>query len=199
MQNEQIETLSENELTEAVGAVLFAAGAPVSASEISAVFDVSDARAEEIISILSKKLTAAGIGLEIRKLDDSYQMCTEKKHGDYVRAALHKKRNQPLSKAALEVISIIAYKQPVTKTYIEQIRGVDSSGIVDSLCQKGLVSECGRLNAPGRPILFATTSEFLRVFGLEKLSDLPSLPSERDALFVTEEDDQLSGQMIIED
>jgi segregation and condensation protein B len=103
------------------------------------------------------------------------------------------KRNAPLSQAAFEVLAIIAYNQPITKPYIEQIRGVDCSGVVNTLCQRGLIEEKGRLDVPGRPVLYGTTSDFLRCFSLNSLSDLPELPKEdREVLMSDVDNGQLS-------
>ena len=103
-------------------------------------------------------------------------MCSKKEYGEYIRRVMDLKRNTPLSQAALEVLAVIAYNQPVTKAFVEQVRGVDCSGVVGSLTTKGLIEEKGRLELPGRPLLYGTTDNFLRCFQLESLDDLPPLP-----------------------
>ena len=115
-------------------------------------------------------------GVRILHLEDSYQMCTNSQYGGKVRAALEIRRNAPLSQAAMEVLAVIAYNQPVTKAFVEQVRGVDCSGVIGSLMTKGLIEERGRLELPGRPLLYGTTVNFLRCFGLSSPEELPPLP-----------------------
>ena len=103
-------------------------------------------------------------------------MCSQKEYIDVIRALLELKKNTPLSQAALEVLAIVAYNQPVTKAFIEQVRGVDCSGVIRSLSEKALIEEAGRLDLPGRPLLYGTTENFLRCFSLESLENLPELP-----------------------
>lgn len=112
----------------------------------------------------------------ILDLDQSYQMVTREEYAAVIREALEVKNNTPLSQAALEVLAIIAYNQPVTKSFVEQIRGVDSSSVVNSLVAKGLVQEMGRLEIPGRPISYGTTEHFLRCFGMQSIETLPKIP-----------------------
>ena len=114
-------------------------------------------------------------GIRLIRLEDSLQLCTRTEYADYIRRALETRKAPQLSQAALEVLAIIAYRQPVTKAYIEQVRGVDSSNTVNTLAEKGLIEECGRLDVPGRPMLFRTTDDFLRSFGLSGVADLPPL------------------------
>ncbi len=114
-------------------------------------------------------------------IDEAYQLCTKPFVSEQVKKALELRKVPPLSKAALEVLAIVAYNQPVTRSFIEMVRGVDSSYIVASLADKGLIAESGTLDAPGRPTLFVTTDNFLRCFGLESLKDLPdTLPEQKD-------------------
>ena len=112
----------------------------------------------------------------ILKLEDTYQMCSKPQYGEPIRKLMDIHRNIPLSPAAMEVLAIVAYNQPVTKSFVEQIRGVDCSGVLSSLMTKGLLEEKGRLELPGRPLLYGTTSNFLRCFGIASLDDLPPLP-----------------------
>ena len=112
------------------------------------------------------------------RLGNRYQLCTRTEFAQSVRQALEIKRNAPLSQAAFEVLAVVAYNQPVTKSFVEQVRGVDCSGVVNTLCQKGLLEEKGRLELPGRPLLYGTTVEFLRCFSFSSLEDLPPLPGE---------------------
>ena len=156
--------------------VLFAVG---EATGVGFLADILGISAEETVSLL-KELAAdyesEGRGIKLSRMEDKYQLCTKNENGDYVKRALQGRRNSPLSSAALEVLAIIAYNQPVTKAFVEQVRGVDSDQVVAGLLAKELIEERGRLDAPGRPILYATTSEFLRCFGIKRLEELPPLP-----------------------
>ena len=114
-------------------------------------------------------------GVRIVKLEDSYQMCSNPAYAEEGRQALDLRRNTPLSQAAMEVLAIVAYNQPVTKAFVEQIRGVDCSGVLGSLTAKGLIEERGRLELPGRPLLYGTTSDFLRWLNISSLSELHPL------------------------
>ena len=114
------------------------------------------------------------------KLEDSYQMCSNPIYAEEIRQALDLHRNTPLSQAAMEVLAIVAYNQPVTKAFVEQIRGVDCSGVLGSLTAKGLIEERGRLELPGRPLLYGTTSDFLRCLNISSLNELPPLPHKKE-------------------
>ena len=162
----------------AIEAILFASGEPVSVSRIAEVIDVDIPTVEKLLFQLSVEYENRESGICILKLGDSYQMSSNKEYADKVRAALDMRRNQPLSQAALEVLAIIAYNQPVTRAFMEQVRGVDCSGVVATLCEKELIEEAGRMDLPGRPISFKTTANFLRAFSLSSLDALPTLPSE---------------------
>ena len=158
----------------ALEAILFASGSPVSFDRLCELLYVDRQGLSEAADVLKEHYsddTLSGISLII--VDDAYQLCTKPFVADYVKRALELRKAPPLSKASLEVLAIIAYNQPVTRSFIEMVRGVDSSFIVSSLCEKGLIAERGVLDAPGRPILFGTTDVFLRCFGLESLDDLP--------------------------
>lgn len=157
----------------AMEAVLFAGGEPVPREKFVQLFDVTKVEVGLIADELDSRLRGQESSFQLVRLADALQLCTKAEYADVVQAFLEIKRSAPLSKAALEALSIVAYKQPVTKTYIEQVRGVDCSGIVNTLIQRQLIEECGRLDAPGRPILYRTTPDFLRCFGLETLDDLP--------------------------
>ena len=125
---------------------------------------------------LAAELDERGSGLCVLKLDDRYQLCSRTQFADIIRSVLEVKKNSPLSSAALEVLAIVAYNQPITRSYIEQVRGVDCSGVISTLCQRDLIEEMGRLDLPGRPLLYGTTPEFLKCFCLASLSELPELP-----------------------
>lgn len=160
----------------ALEAVLFAGGEPISIEKLTEAMELPPERIEELLERLSGKLEGEESGIRLVKLEDSYQLCTKPQYAAEVRRAFEIRRNTPLSQAALEVLSIVAYNQPVTKAFVEQVRGVDCSGVMASLGEKGLIEEKGRLELPGRPLLYGTTPVFLRCFGLSSLADLPPLP-----------------------
>ena len=176
-----------------VEAVLFAAAEPIEYSKLALVLGMDDEQILLIMDELKKKYDSEDSGICLLQLDQKYQLCSKKEYVEAVRNVLDLKRNTPLSQAAFEVLAIIAYNQPITKPYIEQIRGVDCSGVVNTLCQRGLVEEKGRLDVPGRPVLYGTTSDFLRCFSLNSLDDLPELPqNDRDILMSDVDNGQLS-------
>ncbi len=164
-----------NQMEAAIEAVLFASGEPIPADRLAQVLETDKATLQKIVSIMSDKREALPYGVRIINVNDAYQMATKPEFSSYIRSALEMRRNVPLSPAAMETLAIIAYNQPVTKGYIEQVRGVDSGGIVTTLESKKLVEERGRLDVPGRPILFGTTLDFLRCFGLKSLTELPKV------------------------
>ena len=153
--------------------MLFAGGEPVSIDRLAQIFDITKVEVGLVIDELEERLEKKDSSFQLCRMEDSVQLSTKLEYADPVQKFLEIKRTAPISKAALEALSIVAYKQPVTKTYIEQVRGVDCTGIVSTLIQRELIEECGRLDAPGRPILYQTTLHFLRCFGLQSLEDLP--------------------------
>lgn len=167
-----------NEMVSCSEAILFASGEPVEASRICEALEISEPELEKIMLKLSDRMEDGGSGLKLLKLENSYQLCTKEKYVDAIRTVMDLKRRVPLSQAAMEVLAVVAYNQPVTKAYVEQVRGVDCSGVVSSLVEKGLLEEKGRLELPGRPLLYGTTDQFLRCFSLSGLSDLPEPPGE---------------------
>ena len=176
-----------------VEAVLFAAAEPIEYTKIAAALGMDDEQILLCIDALNDKYGVDDSGICLLQLDAKYQLCSKKEYIEAVRNVLDLKRNAPLSQAAFEVLAIIAYNQPITKPYIEQIRGVDCSGVVNTLCQRGLVEEKGRLDVPGRPVLYGTTSDFLRCFSLSSLSDLPELPKDDKEIMMSDVDNcQLS-------
>lgn len=161
------------EITNALEAVLFAGGEPVEAEKLAQLFDITKVEVGIVADSLEKRLEKKNSSFELCRIGSAYQLCTKEKYGDFVQKFLEIKRIAPLSRAALEALAVVAYKAPVTKGYIEKVRGVDCSGILNTLLQRDLIEECGRLEAPGRPILYRTTATFLRSFGLNDLSGLP--------------------------
>ena len=145
-------------------------------SRVVVVFEHSPKDTENLVSDVIEHVDTCDLGFKIIKLEDHLQIASKKEYGSYIKAAFDIKRKAPLSPAALEVLAVVAYNQPVTKAFIEQVRGVDCSGVVSTLIEKDLIEERGRLELPGRPLLYGTTKNFLRCFSLESLSDLPPLP-----------------------
>lgn len=170
-------TTELRELECALEAVLFAAGDSVSEGKLCAVLDCDKQTLRTAAQNLADYYDFNLRGIKLLKLDDRYQLASRADYAQAVRSTLETRKPQNLTPAALEVLAIVAYKQPVTKIYIEQIRGVDSAYTLSSLVDKGLVEDCGRLDVPGRPILYQTTETFLRAFGLSSVSQLPALES----------------------
>lgn len=162
----------------AIEAIVFASGEPVSIERISQVLEVEPELLNPQIGLLMDRYNRKGRGIRLVELDGYLQMCTDSQYSQVVRKTLEMRRNTPLSQAAMEVLAVIAYNQPVSRSFIEQVRGVDSSSTVTKLLEKGLIEEAGRLDLPGRPVAFQTTDTFLRVFGLGGLKDLPPLHDE---------------------
>ncbi len=155
-------------------AVIFANGEPISIRRLCETFETEPQVITKAAKILKDSLENSP--LELLELDNTYQLATKKEHGEYIKKAFDIKRKTPLSSAAFEVLAVIAYNQPVTKSFVEQVRGVDCSGVITTLIEKELVEERGRLELPGRPLLYGTTKNFLRCFNLSSLEDLPELP-----------------------
>ncbi len=172
--------MNAKELNAAVEAMLFASGEPLEIIRISEVLGCDAEQVENIVLNLANKLDESGSGLCVMKLGDKAQMCSRQEFAPLIREILDLKRNTPLSNAAFEVLAVIAYNQPVTKSFVEQVRGVDCSGVISTLCQRGLIEEKGRLELPGRPLIYGTTSDFLRCFCISDLGELPPLPEKNE-------------------
>ena len=172
---------------------MFASGEPVEASRIAEALEVETETVEGALWELSRVLDERESGICLLRLGSKYQLVSRKEYAQEIRNVLDIKKNIPLSPAAFEVLAIVAYNQPVTKAYVEQIRGVDCSGVISTLCQRGLLEERGRLDLPGRPLLYGTTPNFLRCFCLSSLSDLPELP-ENTANLNDENDDEIDNE-----
>ncbi len=175
-----------NECRAQAEAILFASGEPMSVSRIAQAMEIDEETVARLCEDLRQEYEMRAGGIHIVHLDDTYQFCTVPSTANAVRAALEIRRNTPLSQAALEVLAVIAYNQPVTKAFVEQVRSVDCGAVIQGLMLKGLVEERGRLELPGRPLLYGTTAGFLRSFGLETLDDLPPLPEEEQQRIMTE-------------
>ena len=182
-----------NEIQAAVEAILFAAGEPLEIERIAQALEQDKVIVESVLLGLKKNLDDNNSGICLVKMDDLYQLCTRQEYADQVRAVLEIKKNSPLSNAAFEVLAVIAYNQPVTKAFIEQVRGVDCSGVIQTLILKGLIEERGRLELPGRPLIYGTTPEFLKCFCVSNLDELPELPDHEDL----PKNDELPNQLEI--
>ena len=168
---------SEKEFIAKLEAMLFDSGEPVEAVKLAELLELDIESVTKLLGRLADTYDEKGSGICLVRIDGKYQLCTREEYADDVRALLEVKKNTPLSQAAFEVLAIVAYNKSVTKSFIEQIRGVDCSGSIANLVQKGLIEEKGRLDLPGRPLVYGTTDRFLRCFSLGSLDDLPELPS----------------------
>lgn len=184
--------LTNEQIRAACEAILFASGEPVELSRIAQALELDAEVVSGALWELSMALDERQSGICLLRLGSKYQLCSRVEYAQQVRNVLDLKKNAPLSPAAFEVLAVVAYNQPVTKAYIEQIRGVDCSGVVATLCQKGLLEEKGRLDLPGRPLLYGTTPDFLRCFCLSSLSDLPELPEKPE--ITQEPDDEIDNE-----
>ncbi len=164
------------ELESALEGVLFAAGEPVGVERLCLGLDADRTTIDNVAQQLMDKYRYERRGLRLIRLENSYQLCSAPEYAEYIRRTLENRKPARLSQPALEVLAVIAYHQPVTRAYVDQIRGVDSSYTVGLLLERELIRECGRLAVPGRPILYQTTNNFLRSFGLSSLDELPELP-----------------------
>ena len=173
------------ELSNTLEAVLFACGEAVEQKRLCQALDTDITALEQAAALLEEKY-AENSGIGLLRLDSAYQLATKKEFAPMIKSVLEIKRSTALSPAAMEALTIVAYNQPVTKAFVESVRGVDSSGVVNSLVEKGLLAEAGRLDLPGRPIAYATTENFLRAFQLSSIKDLPPLPEESGQVTIDE-------------
>lgn len=169
----------QNNVEAIIEAILFTMGESVELSKIAAAIATDEEETKEVIQRLMKRYEKANRGIKIIELEDSYQMCTKQEMYEYLIRVAKEPKKHTLSDVLLETLSIIAYKQPITKIEIEKIRGVKSDHAVNKLLEYNLVCELGRLDAPGRPLLFGTTEDFLRCFGIQSLEELPVLNQEK--------------------
>lgn len=167
----------DSKLIKAAEAVIFSSGEPISVKRLAEIFELSPKKADELVGEVIEHIEKCDLGFMVIRLDDSLQLATKQEYAPYIKTAFDIKRKTPLSPAALEVLAVIAYNQPVTKAFIEQVRGVDCSGVVSTLIEKDLIEERGRLELPGRPLLYGTTKNFLRCFSISSLDELPALPA----------------------
>ncbi len=177
--------MERTEIESVIEGILFASGEPVQTARMAAVLEVGQGVIDEAAEALSGRVRFERRGVRVVRLDKAWQMTSAPEHADWIRKALEERKPPPMSRAALEVLSVAAYYQPVTRQQIERARGVECGATIASLCDKGLLAEAGRLDVPGKPIKYKTTPAFLRVFGLSSLKELP--------------DAEISGQLAIGD
>ena len=180
------------QMERSIEAILFACGEPVECARLAEALETEQDNIRRLVERIRDRYLAAKSPLEIMMLDNAYQLCSMPEYGDIIRKTLLLRRGAGLSQAALEVLAVVAYNQPVTRAFIEQVRGVDCSSLVRSLVEKRLVEEAGRMNIPGKPIVYQTNANFLRCFGLSSLEQLPTLPSIGDE---QADEEQLEGQI----
>lgn len=183
---------NKNNVLARLEAMLFACGDPVEAARLADVLELDVESVTKMLASLGDSYEERESGLRLIRIDGKYQLCTREEYGQDVRKLLEIKKNTPLSQAAFEVLAIIAYNKTVTKSFVEQIRGVDCSGSISNLVQKGLIEEKGRLDLPGRPLVYGTTDRFLRCFSISSLDELPDLPQ-------TDEENKENGQTTLFD
>ncbi len=171
-----VETREMKEIEAAVEGILFASGEPVHIDRICLAAELDRPTAELVLQKLMDYYSFERRGMRLLRLEDSWQLCSAPEYADVIRRAFEIRKPAKLSQPALEVLTIIAYYQPTTRAYVDQIRGVDSSYTVGLLLDRHLIEECGRLQVPGRPRLYRTTKAFLRAFHLNSLEDLPEMP-----------------------
>jgi segregation and condensation protein B len=171
-----MDTLEMREVESAIEGILFASGEPVHIDRICLAMELDKPTAELVLQKLSDYYAYERRGIRLVRMEDSYQLCSSPDYADRIRKAFEIRKPAKLSQPALEVLTVIAYYQPTTRAYVDQIRGVDSSYTVGLLLERHLIEECGRLQVPGRPHLYRTTKAFLRAFHLNSLEDLPEMP-----------------------
>ena len=172
--------MNQKQIRAAVEAMLFACAEPIGADKLAQAVQLPQVSVEAALEALRERYAREDSGLCLLHLNTRWQLATKTEWADCVRRVLDSRRAVPLGPAAMETLTVIAYNQPVSRAFIEQVRGVDSSSSVTSLLEKGLIEEAGRLDLPGRPVSFRTTDVFLRCFGLSSLADLPPVHSAED-------------------
>lgn len=165
----------KSNLKSVIESMLFVSGEPLSLRELSNNLEIKDKVIEEVIKEMMNEYEEKSRGIKLISIDGSYQLVTKSENSDYIQKLLKKNKKHSLSQASIESLAIIAYKQPITRIDIDEIRGVKSESAIQKLVERGLIKDIGRLEVPGRPILYGTTDEFLRQFGLKTIKELPSL------------------------
>ena len=185
-----------------VEAIVFASGEPIDRLRLIEALDCTPERLDSVLNQIKNEYDDRESAVQLLLLGPKVQFATRPQYAAAIRNVLDLKRNQPLSPAAFEVLAIIAYNQPVTKAFVEQIRGVDCGGVINTLCQRNLIEECGRLDLPGRPLIYCTTAEFLRCVWMSTRAELPEISDTQTAAEVlasiqTPQKGEISGQMSI--
>ena len=183
-----------NKIKSIIEAILFSAGRVVEAKELMSILELTNEDLDTIIQSMKTEFDAQNRGIEIIKVNNGYQLCSKKEYYDYIYPIFDNRAKPSLSPAAMETLSIIAYNPKITRAEIEQIRGVNSDGTIYKLLEYNLIEEVGRLDAPGRPTIYSTTSEFLKMFGISSLEELPELPK-----YKIDENEQIVIDEIIEE
>ena len=171
-----MDTLDMREIEAAAEGILFASGEPVHVDRLCVALELDRSTVEQVLQKLMDYYAYERRGVRLVRMEDSWQLCSAPDYGEVIRKAFEIRKPAKLSQPALEVLTIIAYYQPTTRAYVDQIRGVDSAYTVGLLLDRKLIEECGRLQVPGRPHLYRTTKQFLRAFHLTSLEDLPEMP-----------------------
>ena len=171
-----MESMEMKEIESAIEGILFASGEPVHVDRISVALELDRPTAEQVLQKLMDYYSYERRGIRLLHIEDSWQLCSAPDYAEYIRRAFEIRKPAKLSQPALEVLTIIAYYQPTTRAFVDQIRGVDSAYTMGLLQERKLIEECGRLQVPGRPHLYRTTKQFLRAFHLTSLEDLPEMP-----------------------
>ena len=202
-QYEFAETSRKNKIKSAIEAMLFVAGEPLNIKDIYTNLELDRKTAREILNEINEEFKAESRGIKLINIDDSYQFVTKPENSEFIQKMLKKNKRQSLSQASIESLAIVAYKQPITRVDIDEIRGVKSESALQRLLERDLIKDVGRLEVPGRPILYGTTDEFLRQFGLQSLKELPSLDlyedSDADMEIVDESLEEDTGDETTED
>lgn len=165
-----------NKMKQIIESIMFAVGRDITVNELSSVLEITPENVEELIESMKAEFEEAGRGIQIIKVNNGYQLCSRKENYEYIYQIIDKRNKPNLSQAALETLAIIAYNPQITRAEIEAIRGVNSDGTIYKLLDHNLIEDVGRLDAPGRPTIYSTTKEFLRMFGYSSLEELPELP-----------------------
>ena len=175
---EEIKDIQSKEIKNpaaAIEAIMFAAGYPMKYEKLAEVLELTPSEVKKHVSELSEKYNNDDYGIMVLMFPETCQFCTKEVHLPLIKEALGIKRGGNLSNSSMEVLAIVAYNQPVTRSFVDLVRGVDSNYAMNSLIDKGLIESCGRLDAPGRPMLYGTTDKFLRVFGISSINELPEI------------------------
>ena len=171
-----MEAMEMKEIEAAVEGILFASGEPVAADRIAVALDLDRDTVDQVLRRLADYYSYERRGMRLVRMEDTWQLCSAPEYADLIRRAFEIRKPAKLSQPALEVLTIIAYYQPTTRAYVDQIRGVDSAYTVTTLLERGVIESCGKLDAPGRPSLYRTSALFLRTMGMQSLDELPVLP-----------------------